>query len=277
MARVPTIPCAVCSTLMYGGKSVLPPGQATCQACRRQRNPPKLCSACGMKTTAQGDVCGRCQPRPDRGPRTHGWHRANPASAAVQARRRKYQSPEHRAARVRFRALVEAGLGYCWRCGNLLTPGNWHVGHSDDGTRIMGPEDVGCNLRAAARKGGKVANALALTQNGAGACSHCGATFARRSPTQRFCSPECHIITTSIEREPQPPRPRKFKPPRGVQLEMHECTVCGALTERSSYCGHRCRRERDARYLRNKYRISVGLPPDDRPTKAWVTQNMSIL
>lgn len=91
---------------------------------------------------------------------TSGWHRVNRNTAAVKARRAKYNSPEHKAARAHLKILVASGRAYCWRCGKQLVPGNWHVGHNDPGTRIMGGECAReCNLRAAARKGARIANA----------------------------------------------------------------------------------------------------------------------
>lgn len=89
-----------------------------------------------------------------------GWHRKNTNTPAVQARRRKYNSPEHKAMRAHLKILVASGRAWCWRCGKQLVPGNWHVGHSDDGTRIMGGECAReCNLKTAASKGALIANA----------------------------------------------------------------------------------------------------------------------
>lgn len=94
-----------------------------------------------------------------------GWHRKRKDTEAVKARQRKYDSPEHKQARAAYRRAVEAGLAMCWRCGRTLLLGQWHVGHDDTGTRIMGPECVSCNLKAAARKGARIANAR---RNGVG-------------------------------------------------------------------------------------------------------------
>lgn len=88
----------------------------------------------------------------------HRWRHKRTDTPAELARKARYNSPEHRAARKRFTVLVDAGLGVCWRCGERLYPGQWQVGHSDDGTQIMGPESTACNRRAAAVKGARVAN-----------------------------------------------------------------------------------------------------------------------
>ncbi len=89
-----------------------------------------------------------------------GWHRADPNTPAAQARRRQYDSPEHRAARAKVKKDIAAGTAYCWRCGNWLPPGTQaHVGHSNDRSTILGAECESCNLSAAASKGARVANA----------------------------------------------------------------------------------------------------------------------
>lgn len=88
-----------------------------------------------------------------------GWHRKVPGPADEQ-RRRKYEGAEHRAAKRAYRVLVAAGEAHCWRCGALLVPGGWHVGHDDVAVDVLrGPECAGCNRRAAARKGALIANA----------------------------------------------------------------------------------------------------------------------
>lgn len=83
----------------------------------------------------------------------------NPPTEADRRRKAEYNSRAHKEARRQGEALVNAGRGYCWRCGRLLYPGQWHVGHSDDRTVIRGPECASCNLTVAASKGARVANA----------------------------------------------------------------------------------------------------------------------
>ena len=90
-----------------------------------------------------------------------GWHRKTMDAAAL-ARKREYNSPAYKAARLKAKALVDSGHAHCWRCRKPIPPGsNWHLGHDDnDRSIIRGPEHaVECNLRAAARKGAQVANA----------------------------------------------------------------------------------------------------------------------
>ena len=59
----------------------------------------------------------------------------------------------HRAIRARLKPIVKAGRAVCWRCGEPIAPNaEWHLGHSDDGTRWMGPEHATCNLRDGGRK-----------------------------------------------------------------------------------------------------------------------------
>ena len=61
--------------------------------------------------------------------------------------------PEHRRLRRKLTPVVARGTTPCWRCG-VVIGGNerWDLGHSDFGGRIMGPEHVRCNRRAAAEK-----------------------------------------------------------------------------------------------------------------------------
>lgn len=89
-----------------------------------------------------------------------GWHRVRTDTAAYRARRAKYNSAEHKAARKHYAAWIAAGNGRCWRCLLPIPLGSeWHVGHSDDGRTIMGAEHASCNKGAAASKGARVANA----------------------------------------------------------------------------------------------------------------------
>lgn len=90
-----------------------------------------------------------------------GWHRKNTNTAAVKARKAKYDSPEHRAARKHYRSLLDRGVILaCWRCGKRIVPGRWHVGHDDIQTSLIrGPECASCNLSAAGRKGALIGNA----------------------------------------------------------------------------------------------------------------------
>lgn len=198
----------------------------------------------------------------------NGWHRKTAGTPAELARRRRYDSAEHKAARKAGAALVAAGRARCWRCGVRLAPGGWQVGHNDAGTVIMGPECLPCQRGHAARKGAKVANAIALSVNGGGRCSNCGGPFARRNGTQRFCSTECRIAKLGGRRPAEPKLP-KIRPPRGTQAAMNACAVCGALTLRLKYCSDGCMWEGNARQARNRHRAEVGREPDDRPTKKW--------
>ncbi len=80
---------------------------------------------------------------------TSGWHRGN--TEAARARKRQYNSTEHKARRAAGQRQVDAGTAYCWRCGTWLPPGStWHLGHDDhDRTIYRGPECVPCNMRGA--------------------------------------------------------------------------------------------------------------------------------
>jgi hypothetical protein len=61
---------------------------------------------------------------------------------------------EHQALRKQWAPLVDAGQVTCWRCGNLIHPGQaWDLGHDDhDRGAYRGPEHQRCN-RATNRRG----------------------------------------------------------------------------------------------------------------------------
>jgi hypothetical protein len=61
--------------------------------------------------------------------------------------------PEHRRLRRKLMPVVARGTTPCWRCGAVIG-GNegWDLGHADFGGRVMGPEHIRCNRRAAAQK-----------------------------------------------------------------------------------------------------------------------------
>ena len=89
-----------------------------------------------------------------------GWHRKT-RTAADARRAAEYRSPHYKQTRQAVKAQVDAGLAHCWRCGQPIPPGTtFHLGHHDDDrTRLMGAECPPCNLKAAASKGARVANA----------------------------------------------------------------------------------------------------------------------
>lgn len=80
---------------------------------------------------------------------------------AERARTAQYNSAEHKLQVATVKALVASGRAFCWRCGRHLPPGSKaHAGHHDtDRSRYMGAECPSCNLKTAARKGARVANA----------------------------------------------------------------------------------------------------------------------
>jgi len=94
-----------------------------------------------------------------------GWHR-KVDTAAGRAREAQYRSRDHRRRRAEAKVEVEAGRACCWRCGRWLAPGSlWHLGHDDvDRSVYRGPECVSCNVKAAARKGNRIANARRKAQ-----------------------------------------------------------------------------------------------------------------
>lgn len=94
---------------------------------------------------------------------THRFRTKRP-TAADDARRKQYASPEHRATRKAIQAQIDSGRPVsCWRCLAPILKGQpWHVGHDDnDRSLVRGAEHPACNLKAAARKGARVANGRA--------------------------------------------------------------------------------------------------------------------
>jgi len=59
----------------------------------------------------------------------------------------------HQALRARIAGQVKAGAAVCWRCGQLIQPGQpWDLGHTEgDRGSYAGPEHRWCNRAAGAR------------------------------------------------------------------------------------------------------------------------------
>jgi hypothetical protein len=62
---------------------------------------------------------------------------------------------DHRALRAAWQPLVEAGQVLCWRCGELIQPGEpWDLGHDDlDRSAYRGPEHRAHNRATKSRSG----------------------------------------------------------------------------------------------------------------------------
>lgn len=163
--------CADCGTPMAQVARSLPQGQARCQPCRRQARPerkPKpapepqptarVCSGCHEhfepKTPRQRFCSSDC------------WHRKMGTTPKPKRSSRKPKAKTttdrgygaaHQRERAKWAKVINAGRGYCWRCGRPIPKGtDWDLGHLDDDptkTRYVGPEHVRCNRRAGALKG----------------------------------------------------------------------------------------------------------------------------
>lgn len=61
--------------------------------------------------------------------------------------------PEHRALRARYQRRMDGGRFYaCWRCGGLIDPSNWTLGHCDDDrSHYHGPECPPCDYATSGR------------------------------------------------------------------------------------------------------------------------------
>jgi hypothetical protein len=100
------------------------------------------------------------------------WNR-KPNNEATLRRKAEYNTAEHRQTVALCKELVAAGVAYCWRCKGHIPPGSKvHAGHDDaDRTVYRGPEHPSCNLKAAASKGARIANARRKAQREAGRAS----------------------------------------------------------------------------------------------------------
>ena len=60
----------------------------------------------------------------------------------------------HKAKRASWAEVVAQGGVSCWRCGELIAPGDpFDLGHDDiDRTKYRGPEHVQCNRATASRR-----------------------------------------------------------------------------------------------------------------------------
>lgn len=76
------------------------------------------------------------------------------------ATRRGYDQT-HKQARERWAPIVATGTVRCWRCGDLILPGQmWDLGHDDhDRSITRGPEHARrCNRATASRRGTQARN-----------------------------------------------------------------------------------------------------------------------
>lgn len=61
----------------------------------------------------------------------------------------------HRRLKASWQARIDHGeIVHCWRCGAVINPTRWHLGHDDDDrSKHRGPECQVCNTRAGGREG----------------------------------------------------------------------------------------------------------------------------
>ena len=100
----------------------------------------RVCRDCPaiIPATAYKGRCPACARRADkaRGTKTERGYGPN-----FVAERKAWQRRLNQGARVT-----------CWRCGDLIDPEHWHLGHDDtDRDVVRGPECPNCNLSAAGR------------------------------------------------------------------------------------------------------------------------------
>lgn len=253
MPTKPDVPCASCGRLIWRSNTSKPPGESTCQPCRRkakgrgpdERQPigktwrpqQRECNGCGdefMPTHHSQTYCSKdCRPRS--------------RSGAKISRAERGYGREHAAKRRWYKTnVVDKGEGYCWRCGVWLDPAEpWDLGHDDNDRSIYrGPECRPCNRGTAAVRGNQARPAGRKTYDLE--CWTCGTPFTSVFHRQRYCSKQC-----SPGRKPK--RKRWAKP---APL-FNACPDCGVPSQRDRRCLE-C--ERTA--ARNRYREAAAIPLD---------------
>ena len=100
----------------------------------------RVCKGCPaiIPSSAYKGRCPDCARQADR---ARGTKTERGYGSEFNAERRTWQSRMNQGLRVT-----------CWRCGDLLDPEHWHLGHDDDDRGVIrGPECPPCNLSAAGR------------------------------------------------------------------------------------------------------------------------------
>jgi hypothetical protein len=107
---------------------------------------PRAMKVCPVRGCTEVTTAGRCAPHRAQADRIRGSRHARGYGAA------------HDRLRAQWAPRVAAGAVRCWRCDELLVPGQpWDLGHDDhDRAVYRGPEHPGCNRKA----GGASAHAL---------------------------------------------------------------------------------------------------------------------
>jgi hypothetical protein len=191
------IPCSVCGNLMWQSRTSLPPGQATCQPCRRKRvtfkpqsctwdNSPRTCQQCGMTydpTAYNQRYCSvACRP-----------HRTGLKVASADERG---YGKEHRAVRKQWAVIVEAGQANCCLCGHWIEPGSrWDLDHTPDRSGYRGAAHHTCNRRDGASRGNRTRQRRLIDKQ----CATCAQPFETIYPKQVYCSKGCRRRSMSAK------------------------------------------------------------------------------
>jgi hypothetical protein len=121
------------------------------------RGGPRMCARCQLApaATSRHRYCEECKAVAEREKPRSLWPRDDRPAAE-----RGYDAV-HRKTRVQWSRIIDAGNGYCCRCGAHIPPGSaWHLDHTDDRQGYLGPSHTRCNVSAAARKGSAIAKAF---------------------------------------------------------------------------------------------------------------------
>jgi hypothetical protein len=117
-----------------------------------RRSGPRMCRRCQVVPAAslRHHYCEDCKTISDAArPTRPGWsHERDDRTAAERG-----YGAFHAKQRARWAKIIDAGDGYCARCGGHIAPGSrWHLDHRDDRQGYLGPSHARCNISAAARK-----------------------------------------------------------------------------------------------------------------------------
>lgn len=230
MPKTRTMSCAICQRPMWKSRTSLPQGEAMCRPCRRVRKtvPGHPCIDCGAPCTKT-----RCRPCNGAAHRV----RAENDSHLTRDRRESAAPGLSYQRRARLLARWKRQLRACTYCDQPATTIDHVVPLVRGGTNYEGnlaPSCKSCN----SRKGGRM-----LIEWRA------GKRLSRMT------------IVPNWQPKPKRPKVQKARPDRTIT-----CDWCGSTFTASrmgiKHCSEQCRGLAHVKDMRERYRLSVGIPLD---------------
>lgn len=154
MPQRPDVKCSACGDLIWRGSTSLPPGLATCRACRREANPPRqrktyearVCPTCGRPFDPTRPNQKYCRPE----------HRPDRSGTKTQSTTARGYGAGHQATRRQWVDRVEQGDVACSLCGYPIDPGTpWDMDHTPGKQGYRGPAHRRCNRSEGATRGNR--------------------------------------------------------------------------------------------------------------------------